>query len=64
MTLNFKTHWRTTTALCIVSTITLATTAYAANPGGLIQQIIANVENDIKNIRDRKSTRLNSSHRR
>jgi phospholipase C len=50
MTLNFKTHWRTTTALCIVSTITLATTAYAANPGGLIQQIIANVENDIKNI--------------
>jgi phospholipase C len=35
MTFNFKTNWRTTTALCIVSTIALATTAYAANHGGL-----------------------------
>ena len=35
MTFNFKTDWRTTTALCIVSTIALATTAYAANHGGL-----------------------------
>jgi phospholipase C len=50
MNFNFKTHWRTTTALCIVSTIVLATTAYAANPGGLIQQIISDLENDIKNI--------------
>jgi phospholipase C len=33
MTFNFKTHWRTTTALCIASAITLATTAYAANGG-------------------------------
>ena len=35
MTFNFRTHWRTTTALCIASTIALATTAYAANSGGL-----------------------------
>jgi len=35
MTFNFKTNWRTTTALCIASTIALATTAYAANHGGL-----------------------------
>jgi phospholipase C len=35
MTFNFKTHWRTTTALCIASTIAVATTAYAANSGGL-----------------------------
>ena len=35
MTFNFKTNWRTTTALCIVSTIALASTAYAANHGGL-----------------------------
>ena len=33
MTFNFKTHWRTTTALCIASAVTLATTAYAANGG-------------------------------
>jgi phospholipase C len=35
MPFNFRTHWRTTTALCIASTIALATTAYAANSGGL-----------------------------
>jgi phospholipase C len=36
MTFNFKTHWRTTSALCIVSTIALAgTTAYASGFGGL-----------------------------
>jgi phospholipase C len=35
MTFNFRTNWRTTTALCIASTIALATTAYAANSGGL-----------------------------
>jgi len=35
MTFKFKKHWRTTTALCIVSTIAVATTAYAANSGGL-----------------------------
>jgi phospholipase C len=35
MTFNFKTNWRTTTALCIASTMALATTAYAANHGGL-----------------------------
>src|ERR1700742_5017038 len=36
MTFNFKTNWRTTTALCIATTIALATTtAYAANHGGL-----------------------------
>jgi phospholipase C len=35
MTFNLKTHWRTTTALCIASTIAVATTAYAANSGGL-----------------------------
>jgi phospholipase C len=36
MTFNFKTNWRTTTALCIASTIAFATTAaYAANHGGL-----------------------------
>src|SRR5579864_5746960 len=29
----FKSHWRTTTALCIVSTIAVATTAYAGNGG-------------------------------
>ena len=35
MTFNFKTHWRTTTALCIASTMAVAATAYAANSGGL-----------------------------
>jgi len=36
MTFKFKTNWRTTTALCVVSTIALAaTTAYAAGNGGL-----------------------------
>src|ERR1700743_1250568 len=35
MTFKFKTNWRTTTALCVVSTIALATTAVAANNGGL-----------------------------
>jgi phospholipase C len=35
MTFNFKTRLRTTTALCIVSTIAVAATAYAANSGGL-----------------------------
>src|SRR5579872_7498655 len=36
MTLKFKNHWRTTTALCIASTIALAaTTAYASGLGGL-----------------------------
>jgi len=33
MTFNFKNHWRTTTALCFVSTIAVATMAYAANGG-------------------------------
>ena len=35
MTFNFNKNWRTTTALCVVSTIAVATTAYAANNGGL-----------------------------
>jgi phospholipase C len=36
MTFKFKNHWRTTTALCIASTIALAaTTAYASGIGGL-----------------------------
>ncbi len=35
MTFKFKKHLRTTTALCIASTIAVATTAYAANSGGL-----------------------------
>jgi phospholipase C len=35
MTFKFKNNWRTTTALCIASTIAVATTAYAANSGGL-----------------------------
>jgi phospholipase C len=33
MTLNLKKDWRTTTALCFVSTIAVATAAYAANGG-------------------------------
>ncbi len=33
MTFNFKKNWRTTTALCFVSTIAVATAAYAANGG-------------------------------
>jgi phospholipase C len=33
MTFNLKTNWRTTTALCFVSTIAVATAAYAANGG-------------------------------
>jgi phospholipase C len=33
MTLNLKKNWRTTTALCFVSTIAVATAAYAANGG-------------------------------
>ena len=44
MTLNFKTHWRTTTALCIATTIALATTAYAANLGGAIEHLVADLE--------------------
>jgi phospholipase C len=59
MTFNFKTNWRTTTALCIVSTIAFATTAYAANFGGLgglggfgalgaLEQLIIDIENDLK----------------
>jgi phospholipase C len=36
MTFKFKNHWRTTTALCIASTIAVAaTTAYASSLGGL-----------------------------
>lgn len=35
MTFEFKKNWRATTALCIVSTIAVATTAYAANSDGL-----------------------------
>jgi phospholipase C len=50
MTFNFKSNWRTTTALCIVSTMAFATAAYAANPGGVIQQLIADIESDIKQI--------------
>jgi len=34
MTFNFKKHWRTSTALCIASTIVVTTAAYAANYGG------------------------------
>jgi phospholipase C len=34
MTFNFKKQWRTTTALCIASTIAVTTAAYAANYGG------------------------------
>src|SRR5215475_10977282 len=34
MTFNFKKQWRTTTALCIASTIVVTTAAYAANLGG------------------------------
>ena len=51
MTFNFKTHWRTTTALCIVSTITLATTAYAAGLGGLgaVEQLVADLEHGNSN---------------
>ena len=51
MTFNFKTHWRTTTALCIVSTITLATTAYAAGIGGLgaVEQLVADLEHGNSN---------------
>src|SRR5262245_28146614 len=33
MTFNFKKNWRTTTALCFVSTIAVASAAYAANGG-------------------------------
>jgi len=33
MTFNFKQNWRTTTALCLVSTVAVATAAYAANGG-------------------------------
>ena len=33
--MTFKNNWRTTTALCIASTIAVATTAYASNSGGL-----------------------------
>jgi phospholipase C len=33
MTFNFKKNWRTTTALCLVSTVAVATAAYAANGG-------------------------------
>jgi phospholipase C len=33
MTFNFRNHWRTTTSLCFVSTIAVATMAYAANGG-------------------------------
>ena len=33
MTFNSKRQWRTTTALCIVSTLVVATAAYAANSG-------------------------------
>ena len=35
MTFKLKKHLRSTTALCIASTIAVATTAYAANSGGL-----------------------------
>jgi phospholipase C len=62
MTFNFKTHWRTTTALCIVSTITLATTAYAANPGGVIQQLISDIESDIKNVENSAGNKGSSSN--
>jgi phospholipase C len=55
MTFNFKTNWRTSTALCIVSTISFATAAYAANPGGLIQQLIADLESDINKIENDNS---------
>ena len=35
MSLNYKKHWRTSTALCIASTVLVATAAYAAHyPGG------------------------------
>jgi len=34
MTFSFKVHWRTTTALCIASTIAVTTAAYAANHNG------------------------------
>ncbi|WP_407165213.1 alkaline phosphatase family protein [Bradyrhizobium sp. ORS 111] len=34
MAFNFRDHWRTTTALCIASTIVVTTAAYAANFGG------------------------------
>jgi phospholipase C len=33
--MNFKKHWRTTTALCIASTIAVAATAYAGSSSGL-----------------------------
>jgi phospholipase C len=59
MTFNFKANWRTTTALCIASTIACATTAYAASPGGLIQQIISDLENDLKTIENGKSGNSN-----
>ena len=64
MTFNFKTHWRTTTALCIASTIALATTAYAANSGGLSNwdkrfhlnrflKLFAEIENGKNNNKDK-----------
>jgi len=52
MTFNFKTNWRTTTALCIASTIAFATTAYA---GGFIQQLISDIESDVKKIENGNS---------
>src|SRR5690348_13165569 len=34
MTFTFRKHWRTTSALCVVSAIAVTTAAYAANTGG------------------------------
>src|SRR5580700_12285067 len=48
MTFNFKTNWRTTTALCIASTIAFATAAHAASPLSLLDQLIADLENDLR----------------
>ena len=55
MTFNFKTNWRTTTALCIASTIALATTAYAAGLGGLgaVEQLVADLEHGKNNNKDK-----------
>jgi phospholipase C len=44
MTFKFNTHWRTTTALCIVSTVALAATAYAGSSSSL-NSLIKSINN-------------------
>jgi phospholipase C len=70
MTFDYKKNWRTTTALCVVSTIAVATAAYAANSGGLsdwdkrlhpnrfkqIENLLSKIENDANKSKDPTET--------